>query len=296
MNETAASAYAGSAETRYTVSVAATLAGMHAQTLRQYDRLGLVSPGRTKGRGRRYSTDDIERLRHIQDLTRIGINLAGVRQILSLEEQIHLLQGEIADLRRAVEKGRSPTRGVFTADSHGRVHLRPHRVYRGRTYAPKRRGEIAAEENEVSSHRALATAFNSASAEENSHSPRGGRGAFARDNEADYAQRLTEDMRAALVKDSGESGEDGRLDAPSHVSLQGESPSGRVPRRESRGTAEVETEEIREGFRHTHGTVVEWAHRHRALVPDEGVSGWQLLASLRLRQIVEQRREPQRTP
>ena len=69
----------------YVVSVAAELAGMHPQTLRQYDRLGLVSPARTRGRGRRYSHRDVERLRRIQSLSQEGINLEGIRRILDLE-------------------------------------------------------------------------------------------------------------------------------------------------------------------------------------------------------------------
>ena len=69
----------------YVVSVAAELAGMHPQTLRQYDRLGLVSPARTRGRGRRYSHRDVERLRRIQTLSQEGINLEGIRRILDLE-------------------------------------------------------------------------------------------------------------------------------------------------------------------------------------------------------------------
>ena len=72
----------------YVISVAAELAGMHPQTLRQYDRLGLVSPERTAGRGRRYSADDIARLQLIQRLSQDeGINLACIRKILDLQDQ-----------------------------------------------------------------------------------------------------------------------------------------------------------------------------------------------------------------
>ena len=70
----------------FVISVAAELAGMHPQTLRQYDRLGLVTPARTKGRGRRYSQRDIQRLRDVQRMSQEeGINLAGIRRILGLE-------------------------------------------------------------------------------------------------------------------------------------------------------------------------------------------------------------------
>ncbi|WP_099332351.1 heat shock protein transcriptional repressor HspR [Actinomyces minihominis] len=113
----------------YTVSVAATLSGMHAQTLRQYDRIGLVVPGRTKGRGRRYSHSDIERLRYIQQLTQeSGINLAGVQRILSLEDRVRELEAQLVDLHGALAKSRVPVKGVYTADSTGRVQFRPRPV------------------------------------------------------------------------------------------------------------------------------------------------------------------------
>ena len=73
----------------FVISVAAQLAGMHAQTLRQYDRLGLVSPGRTAGGGRRYSARDIALLREVQRLSQDeGVNLAGIKRIIELEEQV----------------------------------------------------------------------------------------------------------------------------------------------------------------------------------------------------------------
>lgn len=113
----------------YTVSVAATLSGMHAQTLRQYDRIGLVVPGRAKGRGRRYSHSDIERLRYIQQLTQeSGINLAGVQHILSLEDRVRELEAQLVDLHDALAKSRVPVKGVYTADSTGRVQFRPRPV------------------------------------------------------------------------------------------------------------------------------------------------------------------------
>ncbi|ADG86976.1 hypothetical protein TBS_20570 [Thermobispora bispora] len=94
----------------YVISVAAQLAGLHPQTLRQYDRLGLVSPGRSAGRGRLYSARDILLLREVQRLSQEhGINLAGIKRILELEtenmrlrEEINRLRGEVAMLRALV--------------------------------------------------------------------------------------------------------------------------------------------------------------------------------------------------
>ena len=86
----------------YVISVAAELAGMHPQTLRQYDRLGLVSPGRSSGRSRRYSLRDIVLLRAIAKLTHDGINLAGIARIMELEATVARLDGEVAKLREEV--------------------------------------------------------------------------------------------------------------------------------------------------------------------------------------------------
>ena len=83
----------------YVISVAAEISGMHPQTLRQYDRLGLVSPGRASGRGRRYSLVDIAALRQIQRLVNEGINLAGIKGIMQLESGLALLQREVEYLR-----------------------------------------------------------------------------------------------------------------------------------------------------------------------------------------------------
>jgi len=84
----------------YVISVAAELAGMHPQTLRIYERKGLLEPARTQGGSRRYSDEDIELLQRIQDLTAEGNNLEGVRRILELEGEIEALQGQIDALRR----------------------------------------------------------------------------------------------------------------------------------------------------------------------------------------------------
>ncbi|MGN6160895.1 MAG: heat shock protein transcriptional repressor HspR [Marmoricola sp.] len=83
----------------YVISVAAELTGLHPQTLRQYDRLGLVSPGRTGGGGRRYSLRDVELLREVAELTAHGIGLEGVRRILDLERQVASLRERNAALR-----------------------------------------------------------------------------------------------------------------------------------------------------------------------------------------------------
>jgi len=86
-------------EPLYVISVAADMAGMHPQTLRQYDRLGLVKPGRAGGGGRRYSLRDIELLREVQRLSQDdGVNLAGIKRILELEAEVHELRRKLAEL------------------------------------------------------------------------------------------------------------------------------------------------------------------------------------------------------
>jgi MerR family transcriptional regulator/heat shock protein HspR len=84
----------------YVISVAAELAGMHPQTLRIYERRGLVQPARTQGGNRRYSDHDIERLRRIQDLAADGMNLEGIRRVMELEAEIERLAVENAELRQ----------------------------------------------------------------------------------------------------------------------------------------------------------------------------------------------------
>lgn len=84
----------------YVISVAAQLAGMHPQTLRQYDRLGLVSPDRTAGRGRRYSLRDIELLREVQRLSQEGVNLAGIKRLLALQQQVTRLAVRVVQLEQ----------------------------------------------------------------------------------------------------------------------------------------------------------------------------------------------------
>ncbi|MEY2565493.1 MAG: MerR family transcriptional regulator, heat shock protein HspR [Actinomycetota bacterium] len=83
----------------YVISVAAELAGVHPQTLRIYERKGLVDPARTQGGSRRYSERDIDQLRRIQDLTAGGLNLEGVRRVMELEDELSRLRGELAAAR-----------------------------------------------------------------------------------------------------------------------------------------------------------------------------------------------------
>ncbi len=91
----------------FVISVAAELAGMHAQTLRTYDRMGLVTPERTSGGGRRYSRKDISRLRRIQQLSQEeGVNLAGIRAIIGLTEEVDRLRAEIEELREQQSRPR----------------------------------------------------------------------------------------------------------------------------------------------------------------------------------------------
>ena len=82
----------------YVISVAAELTGLHPQTLRAYERMGLIAPGRTGGGGRRYSHRDLERLREIADLTSAGIGIEGVRRIMDLENQIDALRARNEEL------------------------------------------------------------------------------------------------------------------------------------------------------------------------------------------------------
>jgi MerR family transcriptional regulator/heat shock protein HspR len=88
----------------FVISVAAELAGMHAQTLRQYDRLGLVRPGRTPGGGRRYSPRDVALLREVQRLSQEdGVNLAGIKRIIDLESRVEALQLRVHELLEELE-------------------------------------------------------------------------------------------------------------------------------------------------------------------------------------------------
>src|SRR5262244_1226266 len=94
----------------YIISVAAELAGVHPQTLRIYERKGLIEPSRTEGRSRRYSDRDIALLQRIQELTNEGVSLAGVRKILDLEAELDDAQARIDELRADLERAREETR------------------------------------------------------------------------------------------------------------------------------------------------------------------------------------------
>jgi MerR family transcriptional regulator/heat shock protein HspR len=99
----------------YVISVAAELAGVHPQTLRIYERKGLLDPARTRGGSRRYSDADIEQLRRIQELTNEGLNLYGVQRVLELEAKVARLRKELAEVRRQAAEA--------VADAH-RQHRR----------------------------------------------------------------------------------------------------------------------------------------------------------------------------
>jgi MerR family transcriptional regulator/heat shock protein HspR len=100
----------------YVISVAAEISGMHPQTLRQYDKLGLVSPSRTEGRNRRYSLRDIALLRAVQKLVGEGINHAGIKRIIELESAMANLSVEVAQLRIEVDAllKENPPKGLAT--------------------------------------------------------------------------------------------------------------------------------------------------------------------------------------
>ena len=100
----------------YVISVAAELAGVHQQTLRIYERKGLVDPGRTTGGSRRYSEVDIERVRRIQDLTAAGLNLEGVRRVIELEDEVRRLRAELEDARSYVRRAVEETHRQYRRD------------------------------------------------------------------------------------------------------------------------------------------------------------------------------------
>jgi MerR family transcriptional regulator/heat shock protein HspR len=115
----------------FVISVAAELAGMHPQTLRQYDRLGLVRPGRTAGRGRRYSARDVELLREVQRLSQDeGVNLAGIKRILELESATERLRARLAEVLDELDELRE--------------RVRRHEAREGRVFAAGPGGDIVA--------------------------------------------------------------------------------------------------------------------------------------------------------
>lgn len=107
----------------FVISVAAELADMHPQTLRQYDRIGLVTPRRQGGRHRRYSPYDIEQLRQIQQLSQEGVSLEGIRRIIELQNRVEELEETVEELRyelREAERHSTKPR-VFAVGPHGDV-------------------------------------------------------------------------------------------------------------------------------------------------------------------------------
>ncbi|MGH9065055.1 MAG: heat shock protein transcriptional repressor HspR [Acidimicrobiales bacterium] len=100
----------------YVISVAAELAGVHPQTLRIYERRGLVDPARTGGGSRRYSERDIDRLRRIQDLTAAGLNLEGVRRVMALEDEVERLRRDLAQARREAMEAVERTHRQYRRD------------------------------------------------------------------------------------------------------------------------------------------------------------------------------------
>jgi MerR family transcriptional regulator/heat shock protein HspR len=107
----------------FAIAIAAELAAMHPQTLRQYDRLGLVSPTRTAGKSRRYSMRDVVQLREIARLSAEGLNLEGIKRILDLENHVTALQFRVRELESALadELLNRPGRRVFAAAGSGDV-------------------------------------------------------------------------------------------------------------------------------------------------------------------------------
>jgi MerR family transcriptional regulator/heat shock protein HspR len=122
----------------FPIATAAELSGLHPQTLRQYDRLGLVSPTRTAGRTRRYSMRDIVALREVQALSAEGLNLEGIKRILTLQKENHELNTRVRQLESALadEVVRRQGRRVFAAGAEGEV-------------IPLRAGERAQRANQV---------------------------------------------------------------------------------------------------------------------------------------------------
>lgn len=107
----------------FVISVAAELAGMHPQTLRQYDRMGLVSPTRTAGRSRRYSMRNVVQLREIAQLSSEGVSLEGIRRVLGLEDEVATLRARVRELEATLadEMLNRPGRRVFAAGAQGEV-------------------------------------------------------------------------------------------------------------------------------------------------------------------------------
>jgi MerR family transcriptional regulator/heat shock protein HspR len=126
----------------FVISVAAQLAGLHAQTLRSYDRMGLVSPGRSSGGGRRYSARDIALLHEVQRLSQDqGINLAGIKRIIDLENQVEALRSRLTEMAAELEKARAELARAQAVAEHTAAAV--HASYR-RDLVPVRPGSEAA--------------------------------------------------------------------------------------------------------------------------------------------------------
>ena len=111
----------------FVISVAAELSGMHPQTLRQYDRMGLVSPTRTSGRSRRYTMQDVAKLREVAKLSAEGVSLEGIRRVLELVNENVNLKNRVRDLERelADQLMSQPGSRVFAAGDQGVIRLNP---------------------------------------------------------------------------------------------------------------------------------------------------------------------------
>ena len=111
----------------FAIAVAAELAGMHPQTLRQYDRIGLVVPGRTRGGSRRYSMRDIEQLREVAQLSSEGMSLPAIARLLDLEDEVRTLHRRVVELELALreERANRPGLRVFAAGTSGSVMAVP---------------------------------------------------------------------------------------------------------------------------------------------------------------------------
>lgn len=120
----------------FVISVAAELAEMHPQTLRQYDRLGLVTPSRASGKARRYSQMDVEKLRQIQVLSQEGVSLEGIKRIIQLENQVRALQSRVTELSEELDRElelRRESSKIFAAGASGDVE----RMARGSRPTPR---------------------------------------------------------------------------------------------------------------------------------------------------------------
>lgn len=121
-----ASRHSEDAARTFLISVAAELAGMHAQTLRTYDRLGLVSPERSSGGGRRYSQRDVDLLREVQRLSQDeGVNLAGIKRIIELTNQVEALQSRLQEMAAEIEQLRANQRRDVAVASKALVVWQP---------------------------------------------------------------------------------------------------------------------------------------------------------------------------